>query len=110
MANAETIKKRASVTARRPPVGASPGTLIADPAARRSELRLTLMSPDTFETIENASIDDVNAHCHAWPVIWLDCTGLANIPLIEEIGRFQPASAGAGRRRQHRPEAEGGFL
>ena len=88
MAKAETIKKRAPVTARRPPIGASPGTLIADPAARRSELRLTLMSPDKFETIENASIDDVNAHCHTWPVIWLDCTGLANIPLIEEIGRI----------------------
>lgn len=88
MTKAETIKKRAPVTARRPPVGASPGTLIADPAARRSELRLTLMSPDTFETIENASIDDVNAHCDTWPVIWLDCTGLANIPLIEEIGRI----------------------
>ncbi|TIP73621.1 MAG: magnesium/cobalt transporter CorA [Mesorhizobium sp.] len=88
MAKAETIKKRVPVTARRPPVGASPGTLIADPAARRSELRLTLMSPDKFETIENASIDDVSAHCDAWPVIWLDCTGLANIPLIEEIGRI----------------------
>ncbi|CAH2402504.1 hypothetical protein MES5069_310240 [Mesorhizobium escarrei] len=88
MAKAETIKKRAPVTARRPPVGASPGTLIADPAARRSELRLTLMSPDKFETIEDASIDDLNAHCNVWPVIWLDCTGLANIPLIEEIGRI----------------------
>ncbi|TJW44678.1 MAG: magnesium and cobalt transport protein CorA, partial [Mesorhizobium sp.] len=88
MAKAETIRRRAPVTARRPPVGASPGTLIADPAARRSELRLTLMSPDKFETIENASIDYLNTHCKAWPVIWLDCTGLANIPLIEEIGRI----------------------
>ncbi|CCV15609.1 magnesium/cobalt transporter CorA [Mesorhizobium sp. STM 4661] len=87
MAKVETIKKQVPVKTRRPPVGASPGTLIADPAARRSELRLTLMSPDRFETIENASIDDLNTHCDNWPVIWLDCTGLANIPLIEEIGR-----------------------
>lgn len=88
MAKAETVGKRAPLKTRRPPVGASPGTLIADPSARRSELRLTLMSPEKFETIENASIDDLNTHCDSWPVIWLDCTGLANIPLIEEIGRI----------------------
>ncbi|MET3519552.1 magnesium/cobalt transporter CorA [Mesorhizobium abyssinicae] len=88
MAKAETATKRGPMKTRRPPVGASPGTLIADPAARRSELRLTLISPDKFETIENASIDDLNAHCDQWPVVWLDCTGLANIPLIEEIGRI----------------------
>jgi magnesium transporter len=88
MAKAETVGKRAPLKTRRPPVGASPGTLIADPSARRSELRLTLISPEKFETIENASIDDLNTHCDSWPVIWLDCTGLANIPLIEEIGRI----------------------
>ncbi|TGW07045.1 magnesium and cobalt transport protein CorA, partial [Mesorhizobium sp. M2D.F.Ca.ET.145.01.1.1] len=88
MAKADTVKKRAPVKTRRPPVGASPGTLIADPAARRSELRLTLISPQKFKTIENASIDDVKANCRKWPVIWLDCTGLANIQLIEEIGRI----------------------
>ncbi|RUY10907.1 magnesium and cobalt transport protein CorA, partial [Mesorhizobium sp. M7A.F.Ca.US.005.03.2.1] len=45
MAKAETVKTRAPAKTRRPPVGASPGTLIADPSARRSELRLTLISP-----------------------------------------------------------------
>ncbi|MBZ9678060.1 magnesium/cobalt transporter CorA [Mesorhizobium sp. ES1-1] len=88
MANADIDGKRTPVRTRRPPVGASPGTLIADPTARRSELRLTLISPQKFKTIENASIDDVHANCEKWPVIWLDCTGLANIELIEEIGRI----------------------
>jgi magnesium transporter len=88
MAKAEAVKKRAPVKTRRPPVGASPGTLIADPAARRSELRLTLISPEKFKTIDKASIDDLNTHCDNWPVVWLDCTGLANIQLIEEIGRI----------------------
>lgn len=73
---------------RRSPVGASPGTLIADPHASHSELRLTLMSPDAYETVDNPSIDDVVAAWGAWPVLWLDCTGLANIALIEEIGRI----------------------
>nr|WP_245432951.1 magnesium/cobalt transporter CorA [Mesorhizobium sp. WSM3866] len=85
---AETVGKRAPLKIRRPPVGASPGTLIADPAARRSELRLTLISPEKYKTIDNASIDELNTHCDRWPLVWLDCTGLANIPLIEEIGRI----------------------
>ncbi|RUV99581.1 MULTISPECIES: magnesium/cobalt transporter CorA [unclassified Mesorhizobium] len=88
MAMAETVGRRAPLKIRRPPVGASPGTLIADPAARRSELRLTLISPEKYKTIDNASIDELNTHCDRWPVVWLDCTGLANIPLIEEIGRI----------------------
>ncbi|PBB45700.1 magnesium and cobalt transport protein CorA [Mesorhizobium sp. WSM3866] len=88
MAMAETVGKRAPLKIRRPPVGASPGTLIADPAARRSELRLTLISPEKYKTIDNASIDELNTHCDRWPLVWLDCTGLANIPLIEEIGRI----------------------
>ncbi|RWM09406.1 MAG: magnesium/cobalt transporter CorA [Mesorhizobium sp.] len=88
MAKVDTVRKRAPLKTRRPPVGASPGTLIADPAARRSELRLTLISPEKFKTIDNASIDELNTHCDRWPVVWLDCTGLANIPLIEEIGRI----------------------
>ncbi|RWM40046.1 magnesium/cobalt transporter CorA [Mesorhizobium sp.] len=88
MAKVDTVSKRAPLKTRRPPVGASPGTLIADPAARRSELRLTLISPEKFKTIDNASIDELNTHCDRWPVVWLDCTGLANIPLIEEIGRI----------------------
>lgn len=88
MAKMNTVVKRAPVRTRRSPVGASPGTLIADPAARRSELRLTLISPEKFKTIETASIDDVAGNFDKWPVLWLDCTGLASIPLIEEIGRI----------------------
>ncbi|CDX22892.1 Magnesium and cobalt transport protein CorA [Mesorhizobium sp. ORS 3324] len=88
MAKGDSVGKRAPLKIRRPPVGASPGTLIADPAARRSELRLTLISPEKFKTIDNASIDELNTHCDRWPVVWLDCTGLANIQLIKEIGRI----------------------
>jgi magnesium transporter len=72
---------------KRSPIGASPGTLIADPAANRSELRLTLYSPEAIRVIENASMDDVLANCERWPVIWLDCVGLASIDLIRDIGK-----------------------
>jgi magnesium transporter len=73
---------------RRPPIGASPGTLIADPAAEPTELNLTLISPDKCKTIRKAGLSDVVRHADRWPVIWLDCVGLADITLIEEIGRI----------------------
>lgn len=88
MAGAETIAVRPSRHVRRAPVGASPGTLIADPSARQSALNLTLISPDACEFINNASLDDVAAACEKWPLIWLDCVGLADIALIEEIGNI----------------------
>lgn len=88
MTDADTTLKREPRHARRAPVGASPGTLIADPSARQSALNLTLISPDACEFIDKASLGDVEAACEQWPLIWLDCVGLANIGLIEEIGRI----------------------
>lgn len=88
MGRAETFGMRARRKSKRSPIGASPGTLIADPAARRSELRLTLISPERSRTIEQASIDDVHANRDRWPILWLDCTGLANVDLIAGIGRI----------------------
>ncbi len=80
--------KRSRVKRRRTPVGASPGTLIADPGAGRSELRLTLISPEKCRTIDRAGLADVAAHYDKWPLLWLDCTGLGSVDLIGEIGRI----------------------
>lgn len=88
MGKAGTIGMRTRRRSKRSPIGASPGTLIADPTARRSELRLTLISPEKSRTIEQASIDDVHANRDKWPILWLDCTGLANVDLIAGIGRI----------------------
>ncbi|WP_315919174.1 magnesium/cobalt transporter CorA [Mesorhizobium sp. SP-1A] len=73
---------------RRLPVGASPGTLIADPNANPTELCLTLISPDRFKTIRNAGLSDIVRHADRWPVLWLDCVGLADVTLIGEIGKI----------------------
>ena len=88
MAQPPTTRKRVTVKAKRSPIGASPGVLIADPNARQSALTLTLISEAATETIPNASLDDVTANCEGWPVLWLDCVGLANIDLIADIGRI----------------------
>ncbi len=69
-------------------MGAAPGTLIADPAAQPTELTLTLISPEKRRTIHDAGLEDIVKQADRWPVIWLDCTGLADITLIEEIGKI----------------------
>src|SRR5262245_12235568 len=73
---------------RRPPVGAAPGTLIADPKAIHSALSLTVLSPEECHFYTDVSLADVEQARERWPVIWLDCVGLANIELISEIGRI----------------------
>lgn len=72
--------------AKRSPAGASPGTLVADPAAIRSALSLTLVSPGETVTRRGVSIDDVAEARADWPLIWLDCVGLADVELIAGIG------------------------
>jgi len=73
---------------RRSPLGAPPGTLIADPNAIQSALSLTVMSPEDFRFYTDVTLADVERACGEWPVIWLDCVGLANVELISEIGRI----------------------
>lgn len=70
------------------PVGSSPGTLIADPNALPPVLTLTLISPDDAKTIDNADLADVRKARGKWPVVWLDCAGLADVDLIQQIGRL----------------------
>jgi len=73
---------------KRSPVGASPGTLIADPDARRSALSLTLIRPDRCDMQERASLADVEAARRAWPLVWVDVVGLADIDLIRALGEM----------------------
>ena len=72
----------------RSPVGAPPGTLIADPNAIQSALSLTVISPEECKFYTDVTLADVERVCGEWPVVWLDCVGLANIELISEIGRI----------------------
>lgn len=84
---AKTGKTRHRRRKRRTPVGAAPGTLIADPAASATNLCLTLIAPDRFRSIQNARTSDIAANRDDWPVMWLDCAGLADVSTIGEIGK-----------------------
>ncbi|THF55751.1 magnesium/cobalt transporter CorA [Ollibium composti] len=80
--------KRIRRKARRSPVGASPGTLIADPSAQQTRLTLTLIAAEKTRTVQDAGLNDVVKSRGHWPLVWLDCTGLADIAVVEEIGRI----------------------
>jgi len=83
-AASKSVRRRAKLS----PLGASPGTLVADPLARPPVMTLTVISPDTWETVEHATLDDVRADRGKWPLVWLDCAGLADVALIAEIGKL----------------------
>ncbi|MBX3567155.1 MAG: magnesium/cobalt transporter CorA [Rhizobiaceae bacterium] len=76
----------ASPRSKRSPVGASPGTLIAHPLAKPTRLTLTLIEPNGFERIDGATLLDVRASRGRWPLIWIDCVGLADVALIADLG------------------------
>ncbi|MBX3577204.1 MAG: magnesium/cobalt transporter CorA [Rhizobiaceae bacterium] len=82
----ESPRKPPRKRAKRSPVGASPGTLVADPNAAKTSMTLTLISPESYRVIENAGLADLADQRGRWPVIWLDCVGLGDVDLIAGIG------------------------
>lgn len=80
----QRVRRRAKLS----PPGASPGTLIADPQAKQPVMTLTVISQKTSETVENATLEDVRGDYGKWPIVWLDCAGLADVDLIAEIGKI----------------------
>jgi magnesium transporter len=75
------------VTHRRAPVGAPPGTLIADEKAAPTTLRIIRILEDRVEEIAEASLSEL-AEMMKQGSIWLDVVGLADLDLIVEIGKL----------------------
>lgn len=79
-------RARARHGSRRSPIGAAPGTLTAHADAGQPQLFLTALSPGGSATFDEPSLADIQRLRREWPVVWLDCVGLGNTQLIEEIG------------------------
>lgn len=82
MSTGRKHRKRAN----RSPVGAAPGTLVAHPAAEPTVLNLALIAPGKAEFRERVSLAEVEAAREAWPLVWVDCVGLADVALIGRLG------------------------
>jgi magnesium transporter len=86
MARPKVATRRLSSRVKRSPVGAPPGTLVADPAAPQPTLCLTALSPDGVGFFDDVSIDEIRRLRAEWPLVWVDCIGLGNVDLIQDIG------------------------
>lgn len=73
-------------TRRRQPPGTSPGTLVADPHAVPSVVRMMGWGPEGLEEAEGFDAERIASWRSRWPVLWLDVDGLGDVPLIEKIG------------------------
>jgi magnesium transporter len=71
---------------KRSPVGAPPGTLIADPTAPQPSLSIHAASAEGCRRFDTVSAGDIARLRQEWPLIWLDCVGLGDVDLIREIG------------------------
>jgi magnesium transporter len=71
---------------KRSPVGASPGTLIADPSALPSRLRAIGISPKGIRHYDTIELGDIEGLRAEWPLLWIDCVGLGDTKLIAELG------------------------
>lgn len=86
MTRSKAASRRLRNRVKRSPVGAPPGTLVADPSAPQPTLCLTALSPDGVGFFDDVSIDDIRRLRAQWPLVWVDCIGLGDVDLIQDIG------------------------
>lgn len=71
---------------RRKPIGAAPGTLVADPAAARPVISVIAYGPVGLEERSVESVDELEDLDGAHPVLWVNVDGLGDPDVIESIG------------------------
>lgn len=81
-------RQRLAGAKRRTPVGAPPGTLVADQAAHPTTMRLTVIADDHVSQNDDATIDDIRGALEAGSRIWVDVTGLADIETLGAVGEL----------------------
>lgn len=88
MAGRKTRQKISMVSRKRAPVGAPPGTLIADPAGTSPALRLITYDGNTITDNPGATIDMIAAEMSENKIIWADVAGVGDAEFIARIGEI----------------------
>lgn len=70
----------------RPPVGALPGTLIRDPDAQETRIRILCYGPDRIVELPFEGAEAMPALIDSWSVTWIAVDGLRDVELIAELG------------------------
>ena len=71
---------------RRTAPGAAPGTVVADPCAPSSVIRVIAFGPESFEEKQLAGVDEVRAYLNRFPVAWFNVDGLGDAAVINALG------------------------
>lgn len=80
------VKRR--ILKKRTPVGAPPGTYVADPSSEPTTIGVFRYDSAGLSESPTAGLDDVEAAHRAKGVAWINVNGLADISLIERIGKI----------------------
>ena len=70
----------------RPTVDMHHREVLVSPDAQPTQIRVMGYGPEKFVENENATLEDACRLHDEYPVVWIDVTGLADIPLLEKIG------------------------
>ncbi len=81
-------RRRRKPFARRTPPGAAPGTLVADPNAAPTQIEVIAYGPDGIDECEGRNLDRVARLRKEYPVVWVNVDGLADVKVVEEIGKM----------------------
>jgi len=68
--------------------GTAPGTLVADPDAARTEIRVIGYGEDTLEEKSITDARELAALRGRWPVLWVSVEGQGDVPTIETVGQI----------------------
>jgi magnesium transporter len=78
----------ASVISRRALPGSPPGTLIADPNAVKTKIRIVAYNADKVLERDVEDIATIRAVLNHWPVAWIQVTGLSDLAAITQLGEI----------------------
>ncbi len=71
---------------RHAPPGSAPGTLVVEPGAPPSVIRVMAYGPDRYEEREIATPGELRQVLDGWPVVWVNVDGLGSESTVRELG------------------------
>lgn len=81
-------RRRRSVVKRRTPMGAAPGTLIADETAAHPVIRVITYGSEAIEEFEAETVATIAEHIGRHPVVWIDVQGLGDLDTLARLGEM----------------------
>jgi magnesium transporter len=73
---------------RRAPAGASPGTLVIDPAAPQPVIEVTAYGPGDYMERKAVGADDAFREVGKQPVVWINVDGLGDEKILRRLGEL----------------------